>query len=370
MELIDLLIFPNETIKSALEKMTKNRKGLLIVCNPNYHLAGVISDGDIRRALIDNILLTSTVGKIMNLSPIVAKSKEEAIELIKHTGYVIIPIVNEEGFVIGAGVLEKEEIKIIEAKEKIEKKKTEDILAVAIVPARGGSKRVPKKNIVKVAGRPLISWTLHQAKSSRYVDKIIVSTDDEEIAEVVKKSGIEVPFLRPKELAMDNVPTLDVVVHSISWLEENYPKKYKIGVLLEPTAPLRLPSNIDNAIEKLYLSDADSVVSVSEVPHTLNPEEVLTIEDGVLEPYAKGKTMDTRNLRGKQEPVYVQNGIVYAFKIESLLKYKSLYGKKSIPYILDWSFFLDIDTMEDIHMADFKLKRFFAKYIEEMEKDI
>lgn len=367
MKLLDFIISPNDNINYAMQKMTKNKKSVLLICDYDYHLVGVISDGDIRRALLDNILTTTHVQKVMNISPKVAKSIEEAKEIIRHTGLLLIPVLDKEGFVKSIVISEGEDIIILEREEEIKKEKIDGIKALAIIPARGGSKRIPKKNIQKVADKPLIYWSIIAAKSSKYIKKIIVSTDDLEIKEVAERYSIKIPWLRPKELAEDNTPTLDVLAHSIEMLGKEA-NDYEIVVLLEPTAPLRLPSQIDSAIEKLYSSNADSIVGVCEVPHILNPEELLIIKDGLLMPYKEDKTMDKRNLRGKQKAVYVQNGLIYAFKIKSFLENKSIYGKSSLPFIVDWEFFLDIDTKEDLEIANFKIKRFYEKYEEEFKR--
>lgn len=365
MEILDLIISTNESIKYALEKMTKNKKGALLVCDHSFHLVGIVSDGDIRRAILDNVLLMAQVGKVMNTSPLVAKDEKEAVDIIKHTGYVLVPVVDSNGYIKAAGILESEEIKILRLEEKEEEMRSKE--AIALIPARGGSKRIPKKNIVKLFGKPLIYWTINAAKNSKYIDRIIISTDDEEIAEIAKYYGGEVPWLRPKELAEDNIPTVDVLIHAFEWIREKYNDIYKYGVLLEPTAPLRLPSHIDGAIELIKNSDCDCVVSVSEVPHTLNPDELLVIKSGYLFPYKDVENLDKRKLRGKQEDVFVQNGIVYTFKIDSLLKNKSLYGKKTLPYLIDWHFFLDIDTLEDFRIANLIFEDFYEKYLYEYE---
>lgn len=367
MKLLDFIIFPNDNINYAMQKMTKNKKSVLLICDYDFHLVGVISDGDIRRALLDNILTTTHVQKVMNISPRVAKSKDEAIKIIKHTGLLLIPVLDKEGFVQSIVISEGENIIILEREEEIKKEKIDGIRALAIIPARGGSKRILKKNIQKVSDKPLIYWSIIAGKSSKYIKEIIVSTDDLEIKEVVERYGIKVPWMRPKELAEDATPTLDVIVHTIEMLGKEV-EDYEIVVLLEPTAPMRLPSQIDSAIEKLYNSQADSIVGVCEVPHILNPEELLIIKDGFLMPYKEDKTMDTRNLRGKQKPVYVQNGLIYAFKLRSFLENKSIYGKSSLPFILDWEFFLDIDTKEDLEIANFKIKKFYERYEEEFKK--
>ena len=135
----------------------------------------------------------------------------------------------------------------------------------------------------------------------------------------------------------------------------------EIGILLEPTAPLRQPEHIDQAIELLKIKKADSVISVSEVPHVFHPEELLIIEKGKIRPYLKSRTMDSRKPRGKQSPVYVPNGLVYAFCTHAVLKSKSLYGRECLPLVLDWKHFLDVDLPEDLPLAEFKLRRIGSK---------
>jgi CMP-N-acetylneuraminic acid synthetase len=127
------------------------------------------------------------------------------------------------------------------------------------------------------------------------------------------------------------------------------------GVLLEPTAPLRTPDHILSALDILKSSDADSVVSVSQIPHIFNPEEILVIDDQALHPFSAGRTLDNRLPRGKQTPHYVQNGLVYAFRLDMLLKKKSLYGDKCLPLIVDWNYFLDIDSPPDLDFAEYKI---------------
>ena len=139
---------------------------------------------------------------------------------------------------------------------------------LGLIPARGGSKGLPRKNIKPLLGKPLIAWTIEQALASRYLDRVVVSTDNKEIAEISKKYGAEVPFMRPKELAEDNAKGIDVVLHAIDWLKENNKRKqYDLMMLLQPTSPLRATEDIDKAIETLFLKEAKAIVSVCEVAH-------------------------------------------------------------------------------------------------------
>src|SRR3990172_8434607 len=136
---------------------------------------------------------------------------------------------------------------------------------LGIIPARGGSKGLSRKNIRLLAGKPLIAWTIEQANTSKYLDKVIVNTDDQQIADTAKKYGADVPFLRPRELAGDTTPMIDVIFHTLNFFK-NSGTAFDYLALLEPTSPLRADHDIDNAIQKLISeTDADSLVSVGEV---------------------------------------------------------------------------------------------------------
>ena len=158
---------------------------------------------------------------------------------------------------------------------------------LAIIPARGGSKGLPGKNIKKLAGKPLIAWTIDQAKKSKYIDKLIVSTDSKEIAEISKKYGAEIPFLRSKKLAQDNSSIYDVIFDAINWFKKNN-IDFDLIILLEPTSPLRENNDIDNAVE-LFINNwdkANSLVSVSEI-HLENPFITLKIKGKFIKPLLK-----------------------------------------------------------------------------------
>lgn len=352
----DLIIRPEATLRDAMQRMTENHRGVLFVCDRDAHLVGVLADGEVRRSVLDNALLVSPVSKIMNTDPVSAGSVEEARELARKWAVIAVPVVSDTGRILavvmegggGPSVLTVDD-------GDADGSRGESLRAIAIVPARGGSKRVERKNLAPVAGRPLLAWAIHAAKEARHVDRVVVSTDDREIADRAQTFGAEIPWLRPAELAQDRSPTLDVLVHALEWARGALTPAPEFGVLLEPTAPLRLAEHVDAALALLAASDADSVVSVSELPHVLNPEELLSVEDGVLRPYVAGRTLDTRRLRGQQEPVYVQNGLVYAFRVERLLEARSLYGRKCLPLVTDWEYFLDVDTEADLQAANTRL---------------
>lgn len=225
---------------------------------------------------------------------------------------------------------------------------------LAIIPARGGSKGIPKKNISPLAGKPLIEYTFNSAKGSKLIDKMVLSTDDDEIAESGRKNGIEVPFMRPKELADDNTPTLPVIKHTVEFLERRQNYTADIIILLQPTAPLRKYHHIDEALSLLINNpDADSVVSVAEVPHQYNPYFVMKIEEGLLKFYNSESARYTR--RQDLPQVYSRNGAIYAFWLKTLKNKDSIYGEICLPYVMDFEESVNIDSIYDYKMAEILL---------------
>jgi len=353
-DVYDLIVSPRQTVREALERMTQNRKGLLFVCDEDAHMIGVVSDGDIRRALLQEAMMITPIESVMNLDPVYARSVEQGKRLLEDQSLLAVPVVDDAGRITSLIIREQARFSLIEnvALDVGGQGAGQDLETVAIIPARGGSKRIPKKNIVPLAGKPLLAYAIESARASKYVGEILVSTDDPEIADVAREYGATVPWLRPARLAEDDTPSLDVVLHAVGWILEQWESASAYGLLLEPTAPLRTAEQIDAAVELLRDSDADAVVSVSEVPHVLNPEELLVIEEGRLAAYAAGRTLDDRRLRGRQRPVYVQNGLVYAFRLRGLLEKESLYGETTLPLVVDWDYFLDIDTLADLRRAE------------------
>jgi len=358
--ILDLIITPSETIETALARMTGNRRGILFICDGRLHLAGALSDGDLRRALLDRAVLMAPVGKIMNPSPIAGATVEEAQRLMQEFALPAVPVVAADGRLTAILLAGPGGQQVVEAPLESSEERVAGPQVVALIPARGGSKRVPKKNLANAGGKTLLEWAIETARGAELVSRVLVSTDDPDIASIAATHGAEVPWLRPAELAQDTTTSLAVVEHAFEWCMRNWLPAPEIGLLLEPTAPLRRSEHLDAAVETLLASNADSVVSVSEVPHVLNPEEMLKIRGEVLEPYIASRTMDSRRLRGQQTPVYVQNGLVYAFRVQRLLDLRSLYGRKSVPLVTDWEDFLDIDTSADLQVADLRLKRLAA----------
>lgn len=224
---------------------------------------------------------------------------------------------------------------------------------IAIIPARGGSKGLTKKNIKSLNGKPLIFYTIEEAKKSVYIDKVVVSTDDEEIADIAKQIGAEVPFLRPKELAKDDTPGIYPIVHAVKWIikEKNYIPEYVVN--LQPTSPLRTADDIDKAIEKIMNSNFNYLVSVCEAQH--HPYWMKTIEQDMLKDFVEQGS--DKALRRQDLPqVYSLNGAVYVYKTETLLMNPFMTDEKVLPYIMPKERSVDIDDFYDFKFAELLIK--------------
>lgn len=215
---------------------------------------------------------------------------------------------------------------------------------LAIIPARGGSKGLPKKNIIELCGKPLIAWTIENALVSRYIDQIVVSTENQEIAEISKQYGAQV-VERPQELARDDSPTIDAIFQVINWFEKRR-EYFDIIILLEPTSPLRKEKDIDNAIELFSenIDKADSLISVGEV-HLENPHITKKIENGYLRPLIEiGKNVHQRQQLPK---VFFPYGVIYLALTSALTEYKTFYQERTIPYFIErWQNY-EIDDIYD-----------------------
>lgn len=236
--------------------------------------------------------------------------------------------------------------------------KSKEILA--IIPARGGSKSIPRKNIKLLCGKPLIVYTIEEAKKSRYIDRIVVSTDDPEIAHIAKEYGAEVPFLRPKELAGDDVTDLPVFQHCLIWLKKHKSFSPDIVVQLRPTAPLRKAKHIDHGIEILLNSpEADSVRSVCLAPK--NPLKMWKIEKNRLIPFIRESfsgIKEAYNLpRQKLPTAYIQNGSVDVIRTKTILRKNSMTGDIIIPFVMEECESVNIDTEIDFLIAEQLIKK-------------
>jgi len=216
--------------------------------------------------------------------------------------------------------------------------------AIALIPARGGSQRIPRKNIRLLAGKPLIAYTVEAARKSRHIARIIVSTENAEIAQVAKAHGAEV-LKRPASLAQAETSGLAVMQHALHTLAKEG-KEPDILLYLQPTSPLRTSGQIDQALALLQRSDADAVISVREAAH---PGLMLTIADG----YLRFVRQDAATKAGKEKTVYQINGALYAFRPEVIKNAKTYaFGKKTLPLIMDKLSSIDIDTEDDWKMAE------------------
>lgn len=224
---------------------------------------------------------------------------------------------------------------------------------IAVIPARGGSKGIPRKNIAMVAQKPLIAWTIQAAQSSQYLSQIIVSTEDEEIARVAQQWGAKVPFLRPPELSRDDTPSIDPILHAVSWLEKQENCSPTYIMLLQPTSPLRTAYDIDTAIEIAYQQQVDSVVSVTPSHHHPYWCKRVT-ETGKLTDFLNLEKAYTR--RQDLPPAYALNGAIYLVRREVLLQKKTFYTDNTYAYSMPEERSLDIDTPWDLYIVNLILQ--------------
>jgi len=224
---------------------------------------------------------------------------------------------------------------------------------LAVIPARGGSKGIPGKNLALAGGRPLLAWTLDAARNSQCVDRTMVSTDDPAIAAAARDLGGEAPFLRPAEISGDNASPMLAIDHALAWLEREEDWSPDYVMLLQPTSPLRLAEDIDNACRLAVEKDADAVVSVGEaVPH---PYLTRTIDpDGKLADFL---TLPEGYPRRQEFPdVYALNGAIYLAKREILVSRGTFYTNRTYAYVMPVARSLDIDTPWELHLADLLLR--------------
>ena len=230
---------------------------------------------------------------------------------------------------------------------------------LGITPARGGSKSIPKKNIKDFLGKPLIAWTIEAALKSGVMDRYIVDTDSEEIAETAKKYGAETPYLRPEELAEDATPTLPVLRHAVKWLREKEKFYPDIVILLECVCPSKSPYHIIEALD-LFLKDekAESLITVIEAPAQYNPHWLLqTDENGYAKIFTGDNIRDIIPRRQLLPKVYSKNGAFYIFKTDCLFRESpSIFGDYTKLYVMGNEYDVDIDKPDDWFLAEQKMK--------------
>ena len=221
----------------------------------------------------------------------------------------------------------------------------DDHSVLAIIPARGGSKGVFRKNIRKLAEKPLIAWTIEEAKRSKYIDRLILSSDDEEIMRIAKQWGCEVPFKRPVHLAQDDTPGINPVLHALETLSE----QYEYVVLLQPTSPLRIADDIDKCIEACVQSQVSTCVSVSWASQ--HPFWMYEICDtGMIKPFIRRN--EVINRRQDLSRVYILNGAVYVSRVDFILLHKSFISSSTIAYIMPRVRSFDIDEEIDFKLCE------------------
>jgi len=227
-----------------------------------------------------------------------------------------------------------------------------DNIILCVIPARGGSKGLPGKNIKLLAGKPLIAYSIEQAKGSKYIDRVIVSTEDEQIAEVAGKFSAEVPFKRPLELAEDDSSMMDVLLHAVTWMEEEAQFKFDVLVLLHATTPLRETEDIDKCIELLVDENADNVFSVAEAFRNPYFNMVEVTADNEIR-LVKDAHFSTRQSAPK---VFDMNASIYVWWKDVFKKEKGLFLKKTRIYPMPRERSVDIDEPLDFRIAEMLLQ--------------
>lgn len=224
---------------------------------------------------------------------------------------------------------------------------------LAIVPARGGSKGIPLKNIRPLGGVPLIEYTGKVINQTNIIDRAVVSTDHSGIAQIAKECGLDVPFYRPVSLSGDMVGDLEVLIHALTEMERIDGKAYDIILMLQPTSPFRTAEHIENSVKKLIETEADSVWTLSQTDSKGHPDKQLIIKEGKIEFYSeRGAEIIARQ---QLNPTFHKNGITYAITRNCLLNKKSIKGDKCVPLIIE-GYIPNIDSEIDIKFAEFLIQ--------------
>jgi CMP-N-acetylneuraminic acid synthetase len=228
---------------------------------------------------------------------------------------------------------------------------------IAIIPARGGSKGIPRKNIARLAGKPLVTYSIEYSLNCPLISRTIVSTDDSEIADVARRCGAEVPFLRPPELARDDTPDYPVFAHALEWLREHEGYTPELVVHLRPTSPLRPPGLIEKAVAMMTQNaEADCLRTVYETPIT--PYKMWRLEGKYLKPFVQLEGKESYNMPRQDLPeVFWHNGVLDLIRAATILEKHSVSGTKILPLLMDDSFLtVDIDKPFDLIVAEAAIK--------------
>jgi len=229
---------------------------------------------------------------------------------------------------------------------------------LVVIPARSGSKGIPDKNIKEINCIPLLAYPIIAANKSKYVDKIIFSSDCDIMCGIAKSYGAEAPFIRPKELASDNAVRSDVIFHALNYVQKNFVEKYDILVFLEPTSPLTSTTDINLALEFFISDKCTSLVSISESP-THHPEYAIELDpsSNIIKPLMKDSFKDLSINRQSLKPVYFFDGSLYISNISDFYQYKEFYHEKTKGIKLDELKSLEIDEPLDLLIAEMILKK-------------
>ena len=221
---------------------------------------------------------------------------------------------------------------------------------MAIIPARGNSKGIPRKNLAPLGGKPLISWTIAAALGAPSIERVIVSTEDPEIAAISRTAGVEVPFMRPAELAADAIHSVKVVLHTLTWLAEHDHYEPEVIVMLLPTAPFRTSEHIAAAVQE-HGKHGDPVIGVARLE--LYSHRLRTIRDQQLKPIIQ---VDPDNQRQDAKQLYYVNGCIHIASYHDLITKQTFHTAAARPYLMDSDSSLDIDTPDDFIRAEKQLR--------------
>ncbi len=231
------------------------------------------------------------------------------------------------------------------------------IQVLGLIPARGGSKGIPDKNIIDLNGKPLIEYTIQAARHSAHLSNVVVSTDSSKIASVAQSIGANVPFVRPKELSHDSSGAIGVIEHAIEYFKETG-HFFEYIAYLQPTSPLRTAQDIDNAINIAIDTNADAVVSVMDVPHQFGLESLM-IEEASTKEHWVSPALTNQPLRRQEKPHYVaRNGpAIVITKPETIKQYGNLYGEKTASYKMPTNRSADIDNSDDLEYVQWLMQK-------------
>ncbi|NKB55258.1 MAG: acylneuraminate cytidylyltransferase family protein [Alphaproteobacteria bacterium] len=233
---------------------------------------------------------------------------------------------------------------------------------LALIPARGGSKRIPGKNIADCAGRPLIEWTIMAALGAASIHRVIVSTDSSDIAEIASAAGAEVPFLRPLDLSGDTVEMIDVMRHILDWVRDSERVAVESLVLLQPTSPLRTARHVDEALQQMRECNADTIVSVAQLSHIEHPAVAHRLENGILSSYVPGLADQT-----ELPSAFMRNGPAILANRPHVIDAGQKFGERLAGYVMPRADSVDIDEAFDLKLASLLLEERMSNDAEAMQ---